>query len=81
MTMWWQYVLFILGYIVLGVMTAVVHNKAERCDKEESIACGVLWPLVWVFFGGAILGWLLFGWWSELLSDWWDKQELKRRNR
>ena len=80
--MWWQYVLFILGYIVLGVVTAIINNKVcGGRDKEESIACGVLWPLVWVFFGGIILGWLLFGWWSELLSDWWDKQELKRRNR
>lgn len=79
--MWWQYVLFILGYIVLGIVTAVVHNKAERCDKTESIACGIIWPVVWAFFIGAILGWLLFGWWSEMLSDWWDKQEDKHRNK
>ena len=71
---------YILGYILLGIVTAVVHNKVNiGTDKEESIAAGVLWPFLWIGALVIFLAWLLFFWWMEKLADWWDARE--RRNK
>ena len=71
---------YILGYIILGIVTAVVHNKFNNgMDKEESIGAGVLWPFLWIGLLIVFLAWLLFFWWMEKLADWWDDRECKKK--
>lgn len=71
---------YILGYIILGIVTAVVHNKTNNgMDKEESIAAGVMWPFVWIGLLIVFLAWFLFFWWMEKLADWWDDRERRKK--
>ena len=71
---------YILGYILLGIVTTVVHNKANiGMDKEESIAAGVMWPFFWIGLLIVFLSWILFFWWMEKLADWWDARERKKK--
>ena len=68
--------LYILGYIILGFITAFVIERLTRCDKGDALGWGSIWPLVWFFTPVLLLiGVVLSGF--EKLADLWDDLEKK----
>lgn len=71
---WYWIVLMIIGYIILIVLTAALFNKySTDMGKEECIMCGLVWPLVIIFYIFAIpvCGFIQFiEWVAEKWEDW-----------
>ena len=70
--------LYIFGYIVLGVITAIAIEKFTECEKSEAIGWGIFWPLVWIFGPIFLLCGLCFAG-IEKLGDLWDDLERKHK--
>lgn len=72
--------LYILGYIIIGIITTIALNKLADCDKSDSIGWGIFWPLVWIFYL-ALLFTGLFMSGIEWLGDRWEDLERKHKTK
>ena len=74
--------LYILGYFVGAILTTWIAYRFFYADKEDAIACGMAWPIVWFFcpvilmFAGVVYG-------IEWITKIWDRIEdrIEERNR